>query len=467
MVRGREWTGFEAAALQEAMRCSVRDFAHMLGVETTTIANWRSGLSAVTPRPRTQAILDTAYQQRATPEDRQRFTQIVAEGEAAWRNRHRQDRRSAPVPSVRTAYDEATWSPALQADDVRRSEFLRGLLAVSATVLTDDVIAAAVKPIDPPTTRVGWEHVERVRDWASVFRSADDAGLHVGDAMVAQLRVAADYLGAEMSAPVRIGMQAAVGTFFRVVGWAHYDRGNHETARANFQAGLHCAEQAEEWWLRATVLTCLARQAIYLGHLDDALTMLGLASIRSDRLSLLRRADIAAVQARAFGKLGNAAECRRAVDQAEQLFVESDGENHPDTEHEGFKTYYNRSLLQGDTAQGLFDLAYHRKAEVSTTIERLQSALNLSDEYARSRQLSLLRLAALQIRHGDPEDGLMLGTQAVERGAASSSRRVRDGLVLVHQATGDPRVERSPAARELRSAITDLLVRPVDTKEQL
>ncbi len=42
MVRGREWTGFEAAALQEAMRKSVRDFAALLGVDTTTIANWRS-----------------------------------------------------------------------------------------------------------------------------------------------------------------------------------------------------------------------------------------------------------------------------------------------------------------------------------------------------------------------------------------------------------------------------------------
>ncbi len=89
MVRGREWTGFEAAALQEAMRKSVRDFAALLGVDTTTIANWRSGLSMVVPRSNTQAILDTAYQSRASEDDRARFEQIVAEGEAAWRDRHR------------------------------------------------------------------------------------------------------------------------------------------------------------------------------------------------------------------------------------------------------------------------------------------------------------------------------------------------------------------------------------------
>ncbi len=47
MVRGRAWTGFEAVALQEAMRRSVRDFAALLGLETTTVNNWRTGLSSV------------------------------------------------------------------------------------------------------------------------------------------------------------------------------------------------------------------------------------------------------------------------------------------------------------------------------------------------------------------------------------------------------------------------------------
>lgn len=89
MVRGRQWTGFEAAALQEAMRRSVRDFAELLGIEATTVINWRTGLSAVKPRFNTQAILDTTLERRATDEDRARFEQLVTEGEASWRVRHR------------------------------------------------------------------------------------------------------------------------------------------------------------------------------------------------------------------------------------------------------------------------------------------------------------------------------------------------------------------------------------------
>ncbi|MGS2809298.1 hypothetical protein [Nocardia sp. MW-W600-9] len=455
MVRGREWTGFEAAALQEAMRKSVRDFAALLGIETTTVSNWRTGLSAVKPRSNTQAILDTTYQRRATPDDRARFEQIVGEGEAAWRERHH--RLPSPPPSGRSLYDGVAWTPEPQVDDVRRADFLRGLLAVSATALTDDVITSATRPIDRSPMRVDMDHADRVRDWASLFRAADDAGLHVGDGMVAQLRVALEYLRADMSAPVHDAMNAAVGTFFRVVGWAHYDRGNHEAARTNFRAGWHCAEQADEWWLRAAVLTCMARQDIYLGDADNALTMLGLAAVRSDRLSLLRRADIAAVQARAFGKLGNAVECMRAVDQAEQFFAESRGQDHPDTEHEGFKSYYSESLLRGDTAQGLFDLSYRHNAEVPNTVDRLRTALSLSDAHARSRQLSLIRLAALQLRHGDSDEGVALGMQAVEDASGTSSVRVLDGLKTVYQAAGDKHVTPAAGAQELRRGITDLL----------
>ena len=101
MVKGREWTGFEAVALQEAMRRSIRDFAAMLGIDSTTIANWRSGLGAVTPRSRMQEILDTTLEHRATPEDRARFEQIVAEGEKVWRERHARSgaRKGLPLES--------------------------------------------------------------------------------------------------------------------------------------------------------------------------------------------------------------------------------------------------------------------------------------------------------------------------------------------------------------------------------
>ncbi|WP_101468877.1 hypothetical protein [Nocardia fluminea] len=82
------------------MRQPIRQFAAMLGVETTTVNNWRSGLSAVKPRSEKQEILDTAYAKRTTPQDRERFEQIVAEGETAWRARHSKDTRRHRTASI-------------------------------------------------------------------------------------------------------------------------------------------------------------------------------------------------------------------------------------------------------------------------------------------------------------------------------------------------------------------------------
>ncbi|MEV0334513.1 hypothetical protein [Nocardia sp. NPDC050717] len=80
------------------MRQPIRQFAAMLGVETTTVNNWRSGLSAVKPRSEKQEILDTTYAQRTTAEDRARFEQILAEGESAWRARHPKPAHKQRVP---------------------------------------------------------------------------------------------------------------------------------------------------------------------------------------------------------------------------------------------------------------------------------------------------------------------------------------------------------------------------------
>ncbi|WP_446221390.1 hypothetical protein ACTWPB_15590 [Nocardia sp. IBHARD005] len=85
------------------MRQPIRQFAAMLGVETTTINNWRSGLSAVKPRSQTQGILDTTYAKRTTPEDRERFEHIVAEGETAWRARHSKGARRRGAASTTVA----------------------------------------------------------------------------------------------------------------------------------------------------------------------------------------------------------------------------------------------------------------------------------------------------------------------------------------------------------------------------
>ncbi|PFW98613.1 hypothetical protein CJ469_06072 [Nocardia farcinica] len=218
--------------------------------------------------------------------------------------------------------------------DVDRQEFLRTLAAVP-------VIAAL--PAPQPTIRsternvprcVGIEHAQRVNAWAEEFRQGDDAGNGAFEGMTVQLVRAREFLQATMPPPVERELKAAVATLHRVVGWARYDRGDHAGALNDWNEGYDLIGDDGPRWLRAALLTCMARQAIYLGHLDYALDKLGIAAIRADKLSLLRRADITAVKARAFGAQGNHRECVRAVTEAESLFNEAADEDHPDLAHE-------------------------------------------------------------------------------------------------------------------------------------
>ncbi|WP_433678026.1 hypothetical protein [Nocardia sp. CA-119907] len=76
MMVGREWTGFEAAALQAVTRQSVREFASRLGVDAKTVSNWRSRGRSVLLRPLTQRLLDTELS-RASAGEQAEFLRAI------------------------------------------------------------------------------------------------------------------------------------------------------------------------------------------------------------------------------------------------------------------------------------------------------------------------------------------------------------------------------------------------------
>jgi transcriptional regulator with XRE-family HTH domain len=76
-----EWTGHEARALRRALRLSVRAFAGHLGVAVRTVAKWEAAGAAISPRPDSQAILDTALE-RADDAAKARFALLA--GVTSW-----------------------------------------------------------------------------------------------------------------------------------------------------------------------------------------------------------------------------------------------------------------------------------------------------------------------------------------------------------------------------------------------
>ncbi|WP_019608868.1 DNA-binding transcriptional regulator [Nocardiopsis sp. CNS-639] len=72
MTTVSRWTGREAGLLRTALRMTLCEFAHYLGISDRTISKWEAGGAGVVPRPHSQALLDTALA-RASPEARRIF----------------------------------------------------------------------------------------------------------------------------------------------------------------------------------------------------------------------------------------------------------------------------------------------------------------------------------------------------------------------------------------------------------
>lgn len=78
MLTVHEWTGREARALRLAKRLSVRAFAEHLGVAVRTVSKWEAHSTEITPRPDTQALLDTVLT-RANADEQARFQRFLTD----------------------------------------------------------------------------------------------------------------------------------------------------------------------------------------------------------------------------------------------------------------------------------------------------------------------------------------------------------------------------------------------------
>ncbi len=105
----------------------------------------------------------------------------------------------------------------------------------------------------------------------------------------------------------------------------------------------------------------------------------------------------------------------------------------------------------------MFELAFTQGTEVPLTLERLRTAGQMSDEHARSRLLSPANLAALQLRRGDLDEGVTLGTTVVDQAHGTTSIRVADDLKRIYLVTALPHIKNARGIPQLRTATYDLL----------
>lgn len=321
--------------------------------------------------------------------------------------------------------------PAVKADRgselvVRSDPLHLGLAPAPVSALIDGITAT---PLPVQVTPV---EINQIRDAASFFEGWDFAygGGIVREAVMAQLRWSAALLDADCETSRRDDLFSAVGYLAHTCAFMAFDDLATDDAWHMWRLALACAEEATDWPLRATILSALARQAMWLGRFDDGLTLAELALVRADRLTTIEQAKLHATKARLLAAMKRPTATLAALEAADTCFAGTAPADVPP-----WMTYYDTAEHAGDTGHALADLALrdHRPDDARA---RLTTAIaGHTPEFARFEALCQAKVATLVMAVGDPHEAVQLGHAAIDRAGAIRSRRLDHYLGELAQQT--------------------------------
>ena len=351
--------------------------------------------------------------------------------------------------SVATASTSASLAGIL--DDVRRRDFL--VVATGALVGAPLVLPGLARAASAAPARVGATDVERVREALGVFGSWDYAygGGFARVPATAHLRSVAGMLDARCPERLRPELASVIARFADACAFMAFDDHAFADADELFGFSLLCAEEADDWHVRAGVLTDTALMATWVGQPHKALALTDQALARPGRLTATERAMVWSTRARAEAQLGGTEATVRAVGIADDEFGRSEPGVDPPR-----MSYYTTAEHAGCCGSALSDLALVTGVAQPEAICRHRAAVEgYTDEYARSRAHAATQLATVVMVTGDPDEAAALGIEAADATGPILSARNGDYLRALYRVS-EPHAAR-PAVEPLRSRIAAVL----------
>lgn len=213
----------------------------------------------------------------------------------------------------------------------------------------------------------------------------------------------------------------------RMVGWMAFDNGHHASAQRHFAAALRAAHSAGDPLLGANVLAFAAVQEYSAGNPDNAEAMVRTAQSAVRGRSTPRvDAMLAARQARALSKSGDAAGCYRALGRAADLVDQGSCDDDP-----AWAYWVLRPEIDMLAGSCLLDLGRPARAQVKFT----EADAAYGPEYVRTHIVYLSRMATAQLQEGDLEGACGYADQALDLltdiNSHRSTEQVRDFAVKV------------------------------------
>jgi hypothetical protein len=248
-----------------------------------------------------------------------------------------------------------------------------------------------------PGPRVRLEDVSAVRNMFGVFQEMD---IFQGGGS-GRLALAA-YMNAHVfpllrrthTEEVRAALCEAAAEQTYLLGWMAYDNGEHGTAQRYLIQSLRLAEESRNPALGAHVLAGMADQATLLGHPQEGrrLAQAGRAGL-SKATSPACHADLWALEARAWARLGDKRAAAHAVAESERVFdtVRTD-------EEQEWATFIDPAYLHGEHANTFRDLGQGEHAE-----EHARRSIDHARRQKRARRGAMSQ-AALAVSHLQRQD---------------------------------------------------------------
>ena len=295
---------------------------------------------------------------------------------------------------------------------VHRNQFIRAGLGVSAAVVSGPAaLLELLVPTQPVqvSSVVGTDHIAQVRAMVEEFKGWDAryGGGLMREAVTAQLRYCAELLNARCPEALRDDLLTAVGSFAETAGYMAYDDIAYDDAERAYRFALVCAEDADDWHLRAQVLCSMAELFSWCGDPDTGLTYAESALVRATRLTATERAMLHNSRARDLARLGEVQDAMRAVGAADEAFSHARPAEDPP-----WMASYTEPRHLAFSGSVLWELGMHGKY-VTETHNRLTRAVTTRVD-GRGRTRSQLQRARLIMVTGDPIEAVALGTHALD-----------------------------------------------------
>jgi hypothetical protein len=289
-------------------------------------------------------------------------------------------------------------------------------------------------PMPDPASpfRISSHHVALVGQATDTFRRWDNefgSGLR-RKAVVGQLNEAAGFLNGPFR-DEQVGRQffSTVADLAQLAGWMSYDLELHATAQRYFLLAIHLARDAGDRPQVSRMLYCLARQMIDLERYREALDLAqtGVYAIRRSATPKTT-ALLQIIEARAYAGMGNAADCYRALEAAQDTFTRAGTDTDP-----GWCSFFDQGELYGLLGVTLRDLALSRSEEAERYASEarpwIQRAVgNRPRHFLRSRVMDMDSLTVVNILLHEPESAVKTASTTLAMAERVTSSRVMNRL---------------------------------------